>query len=92
MPQLTSLFAKKETRYVHLVGTVDAEVCVVDANKQATLVQLKAGESRSVPGVAPWQISGMHLQKMQIYFQGSRVSVPDNVTGLFRLTEIPLSQ
>ena len=69
MPQLTSLFAKKETRYVYLVGTTDAEVCVVDANKQATLVPLKAGEGRSVQGTAPWQISGAQLQKVQIYFQ-----------------------
>jgi transcriptional regulator with XRE-family HTH domain len=90
MPQLTSLFAKKETHYVYLVGTTDTEVCVVDANKQATLVQLKAGESRSVYGAAPWQISGAQLQKIQIYFQGSRVSVPDREIRQFKLDEIAL--
>jgi hypothetical protein len=90
MPQLTSLFAQKETRYVYLVGTTDTEVCVVDANKQATLVQLKAGESRSVYGAAPWQISGAQLQKIQIYFQGSRVSVPDREIRQFKLDEIAL--
>jgi len=92
MPQLTSLFAQKETRYVYLVATVNAEICVIDANKQATLVQLKAGESRSVYGAAPWQISGAQLQKTQIYFQGSRVSVPDNIAHQFKLTEVPLSR
>lgn len=92
MPQLTSLLAQKQTRYVYLVGTTDAEICVVDGNKQATLVQLKAGENRSVYGDAPWQISGTQLQKTQIYFQGARVSVPDSVTGQFRLTEVPLSR
>ena len=92
MPQLTSLFAKKETRYVYLVGTADAEVCVVDANKQATLVPLKAGEGRSVQGAAPWQISGAQLQKVQIYFQGSRVFVPDSGIHQFKLDEIALSR
>ena len=92
MPQLTSLFAKKETRYVYLVGTTDAEVCVVDANKQATLVPLKAGEGRSVQGTAPWQISGAQLQKVQIYFQGSRVFVPDSGIHQFKLDEIALSR
>lgn len=92
MPQLTSLFAQKETRYVYLVATVNTEICVVDANKQATLVALKAGEGRSVYGVAPWQISGAQLQKTQIFFQGSRVSVPDNIANQFKLTEVPLAR
>ena len=92
MPQLTSLLAKKETRYVYLVGTTNTELCVVDANKQATLVQLKAGENRSVYGPAPWQISGSQLQKTQIFFQGARVSVPDSITHQFQLTEVSLSR
>ena len=92
MPQLTSLLAKKETRYVYLVGTTNTEICVVDANKQATLVQLKAGENRSVYGDAPWQISGTQLQKTQIFFQGARVSVPDSITHQFKLTEVVLSR
>jgi len=92
MPQLTSLLAKKETRYVYLVGTTNTEICVVDANKQATLVQLKAGENRSVYGAAPWQISGTQLQKTQIFFQGARVSVPDSITHQFKLTEVVLSR
>jgi len=92
MPQLTSLLAKKETRYVYLVSTTNTELCVVDANKQATLVQLKAGENRSVYGPAPWQISGAQLQKTQIFFQGARVSVPDSITHQFKLTEVSLSR
>ncbi len=92
MPQLTSAFAQKETRYVYLVGTTSADICVVDANKQATFVQLKAGEGRSVYGSAPWQISGPQLQKVQIFFQGARVSVPDSITQSFKLNEVPISR
>ena len=92
MPQLTSFLPKKETRYVYLVGTTNTEICVVDANKQATLVQLKAGENRSVYGPAPWQISGAQLQKTQIFFQGARVTVPDSITHQFKLIEVSLSR
>jgi Helix-turn-helix domain len=91
MPQVTSLFAKKEGRYVYFVSTVDTEVCVVDGNKQATLLQLKTGENRSVYGVSPWQLSGVGLQKAQIYFQGGRISLPDTHGTRFKLVEVPVA-
>ena len=92
MPQLTSLFAQKEGRYVYFVSTANIEVCVVDGNKQATLLQLKAGENRSVYGASPWQLSGAGLQKAQIYFQGGRISLPDTNTTRFKLVEVPVAQ
>jgi hypothetical protein len=92
MPQLTSLFAQKEGRYVYFVSTANIEVCVVDGNKQATLLQLKAGENRSVYGASPWQLSGAGLQKAQIYFQGGRISLPDANTTRFKLVEVPVAQ
>jgi hypothetical protein len=92
MPQVTSLFAKKEGRYVYFVSTANIEVCVVDGNKQATLLQLKAGENRSVYGVSPWQLSGAGLQKAQIYFQGGRISLPDASTTRLKLVEVPVAR
>lgn len=92
MPQLTSLFAQKEGRYVYFVSTANIEVCVVDGNKQATLLQLKAGENRSVYGASPWQLSGAGLQKAQIYFQGGRISLPDANTTRFKLVEVAVDQ
>jgi hypothetical protein len=68
------------------------EVCVVDGNKQATLLQLKAGENRSVYGVSPWQVSSANLQKAQIYFQGGRVSLPDASATRMRLVEVAVSR
>lgn len=91
MPQLTPFVAHKEGRYVYLVSATNVDVCVVDSNKQATLLQLKAGESRSVYGSAPWQISSPQLQKIQIYFQGGRVTLPDAVTDV-KLLEVPISR
>lgn len=91
MSELTSFVARKEGRYVYLVSTTDTEVCVVDGNKEATRLQLKAGEDRSVHGIPPWQVSGSNLQKIQIYFQGGRVSLPDAASRV-KLVEVPVAR
>lgn len=91
MPELTPFIAQKEGRYVYVVSSTDAEICLVDGNKQATLLQLKAGENRSVYGVSPWQVSSASLPKVQIFFQGGRVTMPDAVTRV-KLIEIPVSR
>ena len=91
MSELTSFVARKEGRYVYLMSSTNAEVCVVDGNQQATRLQLKAGEDRSVHGVPPWQVSGSNLQKIQIYFQGWRVSIPDAASRV-KLVEVPVAR
>jgi hypothetical protein len=92
MPQLGPFVAQKEGRYVYLVSNANVEVCVVDGNKQATLVQLKAGENRSVYGASPWQVSSANLQKVQIFFQGGRVSLPDAAINRVSLVEVPIAR
>lgn len=89
LPEVTPTVATKEGRYVYLVSPADAVVCVVDANRQATLVNLRAGEGRSVYGASPWQVSGQDLSKVQIFFQGWRVALPDGVSQAVALTEKP---
>jgi hypothetical protein len=91
IPQLTPLISQKEGRYVYFVSSANVEICVVDGNKQATTLQLKAGENRSVYGVSPWQLSGSNLQKVQIYFQGGRVSLPENAATRVKLVEVPVA-
>lgn len=91
MPELTPFVAQKEGRYVYVVSAANADICVVDGNKQVTLLQLKAGENRSVYGVSPWQISSASLSKVQIFFQGGRVTMPDAATRV-KLLEIPVSR
>jgi hypothetical protein len=91
LPQLTPFVAQKEGRYVYVVSPINAEICVVDGNKQATLLQMKAGENRSVYGVSPWQVSGLNLPKVQIFFQGGRVSMPEAATRV-KLVEVPVSR
>jgi hypothetical protein len=92
MPKVTPVIAAKEGRYVYVVSTANMEVCVVDGNKQATVLQLKAGESRSVYGVSPWQVSSANLQKAEIYFQGGRVPLPDASATRMQLIEVAVSR
>jgi hypothetical protein len=92
MPQLGPFVAQKEGRYVYLVSVANVDVCVVDGNKQATPLQLKAGENRSVYGVSPWQVSSSSLQKIQIFFQGGRVSLPDPAVNRVKLVEVPVAR
>ena len=91
LPQITPWMPQKEGRYVYMVSPTNTEICVVDGNKQATLLSLKAGESKSVYGPAPWQLSGNDLKKIQIYFQGWRVVLPEGVTTRFQLIEKSLT-
>jgi hypothetical protein len=92
MPQVTPVIAAKEGRYVYIVSTANMDVCVVDGNKQATALQLKAGDNRSIYGVSPWQVSSANLQKAQIYFQGGRVSMPDASATRMQLIEVAVSR
>jgi hypothetical protein len=91
MPQWTPAQARKEGRYVYLVSDTTVAVCVVDGQKRASYLQMKAGESRSVYGSAPWQISGGNLQKIKIYFQGGLVTLPDGTTPALSLVEAPVT-
>ena len=91
LPQAAPFVAHKEGRYVYVVSGVNTEICIVDGNKQATLLQLKAGENRSVYGVSPWQVSSSNLQKIQIYFQGGRIVFPDENTHRVKLVEVPVA-
>jgi hypothetical protein len=92
MPEVTPLIAVKAGRYVYLVSSANVDLCVVDGNKQATAVQLKAGENRSVYGVSPWQVSSAQLSKVQIYFQGGRVSLPDGNANRVKLLEFAVTR
>jgi hypothetical protein len=92
LPTLTSFAANKEGRYVYVISSTDAEICLVDGTRKATSLPLKAGEGRSIYGVSPWQVSGANLQKVQIYFQGGRVSLPEATSKRVKLIEVPVTR
>jgi hypothetical protein len=92
LPVVTPYSAKKEGRFVYLVSAIDTDICLLDGAKQATSLALKVGEGRSIYGAAPWQISSANLAKVQIYFQGGRVSLPDAAVTRVKLIEVPISR
>lgn len=79
--------AEKPGNYVFVQARSEAEVCVVDGDRKVTQLRLKAGEHRSVYGPAPWQISGLDLNQINIYFQGWRVMLPEVATRHVALVE-----
>lgn len=89
LPEVVPSVATKEARYVYLVSPVVTDVCVVDGARQATLVNLRPGEGRSVYGTPPWQVSGAELSKLQIFFQGWRVALPQESALGITLSEKP---
>lgn len=87
LPEVMPSSANKPAGFVYVLSPIDTEVCVIDASKKATVLQLRAGEGRSVYGSAPWQLSGAALKDAQIYFQGVRVRAPEGAGARFNLIE-----
>jgi transcriptional regulator with XRE-family HTH domain len=89
LPEVVSVSANKPPSYVFVTSPVQTTVCVVDGNKNATVLELRPNEGRSVYGSPPWQLSGNALKDAQIFFQGVRVKAPDGQEQQFKLMEKP---
>ncbi len=63
----------KPGNYVHLEAQADTELCVLDSQNQKTLLQLKAGMTKSVYGSAPFLVHSQNLHTLKLFFQGRRV-------------------
>ena len=87
---VSAMSPSKAGNYVHVVAQMPIDVCIVDSNKKATVLHLKAGEGRSVYGGAPWQLSANNLQNTQIFFQGWRINVPAQANQRLMLVETGL--
>jgi hypothetical protein len=64
----------KPGNYVHLEAQADTELCVLDSQNQKTLLQLKAGMTKSVYGSAPFLVHSQDLHSLKLFFQGRRVN------------------
>jgi hypothetical protein len=89
LPEVVSVSANKPPSYVFVTSPVQTTLCVVDGNKNATVLELRPNEGRSVYGSPPWQLSGNALKDAQIFFQGVRVKAPDGHAQHFKLMEKP---
>ncbi len=63
----------KPGNYIYLEAQADTELCVIDSQNQKTMLQLKAGTSKSVYGSAPFLIHSQDWQNLKLFFQGRRV-------------------
>jgi len=63
---------RKAGNFVYLVADRPARLCVMDATRKATRLDLEAGAGRSVYGPAPFVVQG-DLGHLRIFFQGVRV-------------------
>ena len=77
----------KPGSYVYLLPTKDVQVCVDDGKRVQTVVNLKAGQGRSIHGSAPWVIGSNQISAVQVYFQGSKVMIPKDVGQRIVLNE-----
>ena len=91
-PEVSVEQAHKAGNYVYVVSDTPMTVCVVDGAQQATLLELKPSEGRTVSGKSPWQIAGPQLLQAQIYFQGRRLALPEGKPQRVSLVEIPVAR
>ena len=81
----------KTGNYVYLLASKDVQVCVDDGKRVRNVVNLKAGQGKTVRGSAPWVIGAADIASVQVYFQGAKVFVPPNAGQRILLKEQAVS-
>lgn len=76
---------------VYLVSNRPVVVCVTDASGTTERHEVTADPGRSFYGKAPWQLQSQGLRDLQIYFQGSRITLPRTAGDRVELVERPLA-
>jgi hypothetical protein len=77
----------KAGNYIYVLASKDVQVCVDDGKRVRSMVNLKAGEGRTIHGSSPWVIGAADLASLQVYFQGAKVFVPPNAGQRILLKE-----
>lgn len=77
----------KAGTYVYLLASKDMQVCVDDGKRVSSVVNLKAGEGKSIHGASPWVIGATDMAALQVYFQGAKVFIPKEAGSRILLKE-----
>jgi hypothetical protein len=72
---------------VYLTSSRLVVVCVTDGSGALTRAEITPDQPRSFFGKAPWQVQASSLRDLQVFFQGSRITLPRTATDRFELTE-----
>jgi transcriptional regulator with XRE-family HTH domain len=81
----------KPGSYVYLVSAKDTQICVEDGKHVSTVVNLKAGEGKSIHGLPPWVIGSAQIAGVQVFFQGAKVLIPKEAGTRILLKEQAVS-
>jgi len=72
--------ATKDGNYVYLVATKELVACIKDANNIQTTILLKPSQAHNFTGNAPLKIYSTALNSLNIFYQGSKVQLPNSGT------------
>ena len=86
-PAVALKSAPRQGSLVYLVSSVSQVVCARDGDGKLKVHRLEPGQATGVGGPPPWTLQASSLQKMQVYFQGGRVSLPDDAKDRVQLVE-----
>ena len=75
--ELQPVSVRTPGNYVHFVARADATVCVLDGNKNLSVLSLKVGDAKSVRGTQPWHVSSEKLAELKVFYQGYQVPILD---------------
>ena len=77
----------KKGGMVYVLSKEHQSVCVIDSQNKVVLLDLAAGDSKSVYGYAPFTMVSSDLSKFDLYFQGRKVKSDALGTRAVRLEE-----
>lgn len=86
-PQAQARSPSKDAGMVYLVSSKSMVVCVTDASGKAERHELLSEQGRSFFGKPPWQVQAQSMRDLQIFFQGSKITLPRGATDRVELTE-----
>ena len=69
--------ATKDGNYVYLVATKELVACIKDANNIQRTVLLKPSQAHNFTGNAPLKIHSTALNSLNIFYQGSKIQLPN---------------
>jgi len=72
---------------VHVVALSEIKVCVVDANDQKTILDLKPGVAKSVYGHPPFKVYSTHYKNVKLFYQGHQIRIPEDADTYLSLNE-----
>jgi hypothetical protein len=78
----------KAGNMVYIMAEADASVCVQDAAGKKFAVDIKAQESRSFYGAAPWTVHVDKSSSVHLFFQGQRLRWPEGEQNSMTLQEV----